>query len=218
MFFKRILPVAITVSIGWLVLISYLLPAPIQIGGSQVSLSDLRAVLVEWGVILAAFALLLGYLNLIAVHFRRISRRQGAPYSAALIIFSALALGYWIGSIVLGKRAPADGLGDLFNWVISPAQSALGALLAIVLAIAGFRVLRVRRTLGMILFVLTAIIVVLTTPINSGVLGDLPGWIRVALIDPITTGGVRGLLLGVALGSLAVGLRILTGADKPQSE
>jgi len=211
---KRILPVAVTVSIGWLVLISYLLPAPIQIGGNPFTLAELRGTLVGWGTVLAAFALLLGAVNLIFVHIRRIQRGQGAIFSLALVISA-------IGTFVL-LVVQLVSLDQVFSAVILPAQSALGALLAIVLALAGFRALRQRRTVGMVLFVLAAILVVLTQPLSSilfgGVAGDVLTWLRTSVIDPITTGSLRGLLLGVAIGSLAVGLRILAGADKPQSD
>jgi hypothetical protein len=217
MLLKRIFPVALTIVVGLLVLVSYVLPTiEIQIGSSQpYTLAGLRAVLVEWGIILAAFALLLGFLNLLAVHFRRIQRRQGVVYSLALIVSAGVTFGLWVGSAL---RQDTAFLDSVFSIVILPAQSALGALLAIVLAAAGFRALRRRRSIGMILFVLTAVVVAVTQPINTGLFGNLPGLIRVLVIDPITTGGVRGLLLGVAIGSLAVGLRVLVGADKPQSD
>jgi len=129
--FKRILPVALTVSIGWLVLVSFLPLDPSS--PLSATLIDLRAVLVEWAVILAAAALVLGYFNLLRVHARRVLRHEGTVYSIALIAASALALGYWVGSMLIGKRPPTQALDELFNWIIAPSQSALGALLAGVL-------------------------------------------------------------------------------------
>jgi len=215
MLFKRLLPVALTMAIGLLILASYLAPdLAIRIGGNQpYTLAVLRAILVEWGVILAAFALLLGFLNLLAVHYRRIRRGQGVLFSLALIVSALVTLGLWVGSLIQGDTTFLVGV---FNLIIAPAQSALGALLAFVLAIAGFRALRQRRSLGMLLFVLTAIVVALTQP--ATLFREVLGPIRTAVIDPITTGGIRGLLLGVAIGSLAVGIRILVGVDKPQSD
>ena len=214
MLFKRLLPVALTMAIGLLVLASYLAPdLEIRIGGNQpYTLAVLRAILVEWGVILAAFALLLGFLNLLAVHYRRIRRGQGVLFSLALIVSALVTLGLWIGSLLQRDTAFLDGV---FNLIIAPAQSALGALLAVVLAVAGFRALRQRRSFGMLLFVLTAVVVALPQP--ATLFREVLGPIRTAVIDPITTGGIRGLLLGVAIGRLAVGVRILVGVVKPPS-
>jgi hypothetical protein len=212
-FFKRILPVALTIAVGWLVLISFLPLEPASpLAGT---LTNLRAVLLEWAVILAAFALLLGFINLLLVHYRRIRQGQGILFSLALIVSALLTLGLWIGSLLQGEP-PMAFLDSLFKLIVAPLQSAAGALLAILIAVAGFRALSVRRTLGMVLFVLTAVVVVLTQP--AALFGDILEPIRAGLIDPITTGSLRGLLLGVALGSLAVGVRLLVGADRPQGD
>lgn len=212
-FFKRILPVALTIAVGWLVLISFLPLEPTSpLAGT---LTNLRAVLVEWAVILAAFALLLGFINLLLVHYRRIRQGQGVLFSLALIVSALLTLGLWIGSLLQGDP-PMTFLDSLFKLIVAPLQSAAGALLAILIAVAGFRALNVRRTLGMVLFVLTAVVVVLTQP--AALFREILEPIRAGLIDPITTGSLRGLLLGVALGSLAVGLRLIFGADRPQGD
>jgi len=224
MLLKRIFPVALTIAIGWLVLISFL---PLDRSNPLVaSLVNVRTLLIEWALILAAFALLLGYINLIAVHIRRVRQGESIFYSIALIVSSWFALGLWGGSVLRALQAGlplqnairgTDSLDGVFNLIIAPAQSALGALLAILVAVAGFRALRTRRSVGMLLFVLTAIIVALTQPAVPPI-GAILRPIRELLIDPVTTGGLRGLLLGVALGSIVVGLRLLVGADKPQSD
>ncbi|MGH2592864.1 MAG: hypothetical protein ACRDGG_05065 [Anaerolineae bacterium] len=224
MLLKRIFPVALTIAIGWLVLISFL---PLDRSNPLVaSLVNVRTLLIEWALILAAFALLLGYLNLIAIHIRRVRQGESILYSIVLIVSSWFVLGLWGGSVLRALQAGlplqnairgTDSLDGVFNLIIAPAQSALGALLAILVAVAGFRALRTRRSGGMWLFVLTAIIVALTQPAVPPI-GAVLRPIRELFIDPVTTGGLRGLLLGVALGSIVVGLRLLVGADKPQSD
>jgi len=214
LFFRRILPVALTVSIGWLVLVSFLLPG-LVIPLVSIPLTGVRAFLVEWAVILAAGALALGFVNLIGVHIRRVRRGQGILFSAVLIVSAVLTLVWWALGLLRGDP-PMLFLDAVFNLVIAPMQSALGALLAILLAVAGFRALRVRRSVGMIVFVLTAVIVALTQP--AALFRQILEPIRAGLIDPIATGSLRGLLLGVALGSIAVGLRLLFFADRPQGD
>lgn len=205
---KRVIPIAVTISIGLIVLVSLLLPALPPV------VHQARQVVVQWAVVLAAFALVLGWINLMVVHFRRFQSRQNMIYSLVLIIAAGITLALWIASMAAGESSGV--LRTIFDRVIAPFQTALGALLALVLAVAGFRALRVRRSLGMLLFVLTAIVVVLTQPLN--LLGSGLDTIRETLIDPITTGSLRGVLLGVALGSIAMGLRVLIGADRPQSD
>jgi len=225
MLIKRTFPVAITMSIGLLVLLSYLFLPDDVIPIVNITWASLRQILIEWGILLAAFALVLGYLNLLGVHLRRIRQGQGVFYSIPLVFGSLLALTIWAVDVVTNsQRMPLaeaarrmNFLDAIFNGFIAPAQSALGALLAILIAVAGFRALGAHKTVGMLLFVVTAIIVALTQPI-AGPIGQVLRPIREIVIDPLTTGGLRGLLLGVALGGTIVGFRVLLGVDKPQSD
>jgi len=103
----------------------------------------------------------------------------------------------------------------VFNAIIAPIQSSLGALLAIFLGAAAVRMAQRRRTWGTLWFLLSAIVVLLTQiPVSpDSVL--LP--IR-QFFDALAMGGLRGLLLGVALGTLAVAFRVLLAIDRPQGE
>lgn len=223
MLFKRAFPVALTIAFAWLILISYLPLDPDS--PAAATLLNVRGVLVEWAVNLAAFALVLGFGNLIGIHARRIRSGESVLYSVVLIGGALFTLGLWIAhilSVMAEQQVPLTVamldpgfLVRAFDWVVAPLQSGLGILLAFVLAVAGFRALQVRRSVGMVLFTATAIVVVLTQPVVP--LLDVLGPFR-AVVDSITTGSLRGLALGVALGSLAFGLRIIVGADKPQSD
>lgn len=212
MLLKRLFPVALTFSIGLLVLLSFVLPG---VGAFGISLLDVRTILVQWAVVLAAGALVLGFFNLIGVHARRIRQGQGVLFSIVLIVSALITIGLWIGSLLRGD-SPALVLDGAFNLIIAPTQAALGILLAVLLAVAGFRALRVRRTVGMLLFVLTAVVVALTQPVVP--VTEVLRPVRELIFDPITTGSLRGLLLGVALGGIAFGVRLIVGADKPQGD
>jgi hypothetical protein len=54
-------------------------------------------------------------------------------------------------------------------------------------------------------------------PISIYLWGELP-IIKDWILNVPTLAGVRGILLGVALGTIATGLRILLGADRPYVE
>jgi hypothetical protein len=92
------------------------------------------------------------------------------------------------------------------------------ATLAIFLAVAGYRVLRRQRSAGMVVLVIVALIgLAATIPLPGGISSAL-ATLKDGLIGGPAAGGARGLLLGVALGTVATGLRLLTGVDRPQSE
>jgi hypothetical protein len=100
--------------------------------------------------------------------------------------------------------------------IIIPVEAALMGILTVTLLYAAIRLLRRRVDLMSVLFLLTAVLIVLgsaTLPF-----GDMPLMgtiIRPWVTQVLAVGGARGILIGVALGTLTTGLRVLFGADRP---
>jgi len=168
--------------------------------------------------LLAGVALLLGLYNLLSVHLRKISlQERGWPYSALLV----LSL---LGTLVLGVFFGPDNPVALvlFNSFQLPAEASLMALLAVTLTLAGFRLISRRRDLLSFVFVGVALLVLLGTgPWPSGETSDtylLIIDVRNWLAQVWAAGGARGILLGVALGAAATGLRVLLASDRPYGE
>ncbi len=198
-----VVPTVMTVGAGLVVLISYVLPA----------LSSLRMVLIDIALIVAGVATLLGFVYLLAVHWQRFRRRKSL-YSLLLILVAIATL-----AVLIFDRLPTSNhllTGVVFDGIIMPAQSALGALLAVFLAMAAFRLAR-RRSWGAVWFLVAALVVLITQIPPTGQAGPVLSAVR-DFFDAIATGGMRGLLLGVALGTLAVAFRVLLAIDSPQSE
>jgi sulfite exporter TauE/SafE len=98
-----------------------------------------------------------------------------------------------------------------------PVEASLMALLAITLTYASIRLLRRHLNLLSVIFLITAVLILLGTA-PWPFLGDVPflsNIIRPIVAQIPATAGARGILLGVALGTLTTGLRILFGADRP---
>jgi hypothetical protein len=172
----------------------------------------IQSLLLNCAMILAGVAAIVGVFNLILVHGTRIHERgKGAAYSAILMVclFATLAPG-----LMLGPDHP--GMRHLVNAVIVPAESSLMALLAVTLLYGCVRLLRRRADLMSMVFLATAILMLLasaTAPFQ--VLGVLSDFVRPWLQHVLALGGARGLLVGVGLGTLVTGLRVLVGADRP---
>ncbi|HTP08063.1 MAG TPA: hypothetical protein VMP08_07430 [Anaerolineae bacterium] len=202
--FTSTAPTIITGIAGLIVLLSYIFPADVLV--------QLRIVLVNIAVIVAGMALLLGFFRLLNFHLRRVQQRRSG-YSAIALVAALLVFVALIADRLLNYQFGATTF--VFNAIIAPIQSSLGALLAIFLGAAAFRMMQRRRTWGTLWFLLSAIVVLLTQiPVSpDSVL--LP--IR-QFFDALAMGGLRGLLLGVALGTLAVAFRVLLAIDRPQGE
>lgn len=170
-------------------------------------LGELSRAFVQWAGILFAFALVLGLLNLLAVHARRVMQREpGAADSVVLIgtVFVVLCAGL--------NGAAAPSLQWIFQNVQAPLESAMLALLVFFMGGAVVRALRLRGR-GVALMLLTAAIVLLgQLPLMERFgreLSDARAWI----VNVPMTAGMRGIVLGVALGTLATGLRLLAGVE-----
>jgi len=198
---------ATAIGVGVVVLLGYFLD-------SQLVLS-LRLALMRWAVLIAAAALLLGLWNLLSVHWSKVSEQYpGWPYSALLILafLVTLSLGLMFG--------PDNAvMVVIFDYIQLPIETSLMALLAVSLVVAGYRVVASRRDVSSLVFAVTAFLILIGTGPwligNGGSLQILLGEIRNWLAQVWAAGGARGILLGVALGSIATGLRVLLAADRP---
>lgn len=193
----------VAIGVGSLILAGYFLNIPV--------LTSIRMVLLEWATILAAVALLVGIANLFTVHWSKLtSGKASGLYSAILIISLILTLG------VVGWFGPTHAYSMwIFNSIQLPVEGSLMALLAIILVLAGVRLLRWRSNMLSIIFIGTAIIILLATGPFFGI--SVPGLteLRAWIAQVPAMAGARGLLLGIGLGIVATGLRILMGSDRP---
>jgi hypothetical protein len=205
---KRGLPLAIAIAFGLLTLVGLMLPLP--------ALSDL---ILGWVGFLAAAALVLGVLNLLAVHIQRTTSEKN-PYSALLVLSILTVFGLAVTDTL---SITNNGVDRVFDWIQVPLETALASLMAFFLLFLGFHMLKSRRSAGALLFWLTATLILFSNVFISTTL--LPVSIRnvfmqiQAIINNIIViAGVRGLLIGIALGTITMSLRVLLGFDQPYNK
>jgi MFS family permease len=204
-----ILWTAVAMAFGGVVLAGYFIDLPM--------LLELRLLFLRWAILLSAVALLLGILNLLAAHLHKVNTQEkGWPYSALLIIIL-------LGTLVLGLVFGPDNrvVLSLFEYIQLPVEATLMALLAVSLAAAGVRMIARRRDVYSLIFIGTALLVLMGTapwPFGGGGLSVTFGWLRNWLAQVWAAGAARGIVLGVALGAITTGLRVLLGADRPYGD
>jgi hypothetical protein len=182
-------------------------------GSDPATLADF---LTQLAAVTAAVAVVIGILNLIGVHFSRIRHTEhGWPYSL-LVLLAA------VGVVVLRLLDRAEiWSGDLegeeistrvFEAVQVSLESALAGLLVFFLVFAAYRLMRRQVTVWNTLFSVAAVIVLLGwIPFeNTEILGDIRDW----MVEVPVSAGARGILIGVGLGTLVVGVRVLIGQDR----
>jgi hypothetical protein len=200
----RVLTAVIAIASGVIVLLGYFIPG---IAG----LDLLRLTLTEWAVIIAGMAVLVGVFNLVLVQWGKIGTRQkGWGYSVILVVSL-------LGTALYGSIAGLDNpiMKFTVDAVIIPVEASLLAILAVTLVYASIRLLRRRIDMMSVIFLITVVLFLLA--IMPTLFGPIPvvGELIIGFTGMISRGGARGLLIGVALGTLLTGLRVLFGIDRP---
>ncbi len=198
----RIVALVLAIVTGIVVLVGYFIPA----------VTPFQKIILSWAIILAGAAAIVGVFNLVLVHGNKVARREkGRVYSVILLVclFATFVFG-----LVVGPDNP--GMRLLVNGIIVPVEATLMALLAVTLIYASIRLLRRRVSAMGVVFLGTALLMmVASATLPFGEVGVLNDFLRPWFQHVLALGGARGILLGVALGTLLTGLRVLIGVERP---
>jgi hypothetical protein len=207
----RIFTAAFAIAAGFIVLLGYFFPAQLE---------SFRLLLVDWAIVIAAMAVLVGIFNLIAVQWEKIRDRQKGGIYGVILIVSLLVT--FVSGLLL-QLLPANHPYTRFytiltmDAIIVPVEASLMAILAVTLIYSSIRLLRRRVDVMSVVFLVVAVvflIAILPTPFGP-LLGERGNQALVDFLDMFSHGGMRGLLIGIALGTLLTGLRVLFGIDRP---
>jgi hypothetical protein len=216
--FFNILATLIAVSAGLLTLLGYF-------GRANPALLNARVLLLSIVSLLAAWAVLAGALNLLLVHGKKFLNQAPGWFYSLFVINGFLAV------VLLNLVAPFIGLGSgadstantwLLTYLIGTGAAAIAGMVAFFLVFAGYRMLRTRPTFVSVVFVLTVLATLVAMapwPVllqsATGSLGEMARDALRLVTLFAASAGARGLLLGVALGAIATGLRVLLALDRP---
>lgn len=178
------------------------------------TLQTLAALLLQIILVTAALSLVVGLFNLLHVHLGRLGgRARGWPYSLITVITMLGVIMVHVLKLEIDGEAVSPAL---FEGIQVSLESALAGLLFFFLVYGAYRMMRERVTFGGCLF-LTALLVALLGWIPLGGLDVMAG-LRDWMLAVPATAGARGLLIGVALGTITVGLRVLIGQERAYRE
>jgi len=190
-------PIATIIALmaGWIILLSYVFPME--------SLKSLRNDILSWVVIASAAALLVGVSNLLSVHVGKMQGGKGnLIYSLALVAAMILT---FVFTLIQGPGGQIPQW--LFTYIQIPVESSLMAVMAVTLTYASARLLTHRTNVFSAIFVITLLLTLIS-------INPLLG-IQTTITRVLASAGARGILLGVGLGTIATGIRILIASDRP---
>ena len=203
---KKIFPILILLLVGLTVLGGYFFPS---------ALSPILNLIIEWGILLLGAAGLIGIYYLIKNHVVKIIQQE-KQFILSIVLLIAFT-GTLIMGLVLTIQDPL--FIDLMVNVQIPVETSLLAILAVILMTASFRLISTRGWTPMsIAFLISAVV---SLALNLGAINYVLGSDGVPIIyylRRLPLVGARGILLGMGLGGVIVGLRVLLTIDKPYGE
>ena len=191
-------------------------------------LQDARLALLSIVSLLAAWGVVAGAVNLVLVHGKKFLNQAPGWFYSVWVLIGFLAV------IVVNLLAPFVGWGSgagnqantwIYNTIVAVGGATLAGLVAFFLVFAAYKLLRTRRTPLTLVFVaavVLALIVLAPWPsfvpnpslTSTASLRDLLS----AIVRIPAVAGARGLLLGITLGAVATGIRVLIGLDRPYGD
>ena len=200
----------------------------VLIGYFNGPLQDVRLALLSIVSLLAAWGVVAGAVNLVLVHAKKfLNQAPGWFYSLWVLIGFLLVIGVNILAPFVGWGSGAGNQANtwIYATVVAVGGATLAGLVAFFLVFAAYKVLRTRRSPMTVVFVLALVLALIVlapwpnfvpNPALSGTatVRDLLS----AIVQWPAVAGARGLLLGIMLGTVTTGIRVLLGLDRPYGD
>lgn len=200
------IPLAITAFCTILQVIPYYLNIPV--------IDSASATMREWMLLVVNMAVFIGVMSLGQVHGKRIQRRsQHWEYSVVLIAFMGIMaiVGFPLEMIGLGFDNPQYLF--IFNNVLNPLGGTMYSILAFFITSAAYRAFRARNIEASIVLLSGTIVVMSNAPLFTSSLPFLIDWKNWIFDVPNAATG-RGVMIGAALGAVALAVRTLMGIER----
>jgi len=199
------IPLAIASLILVIVFAEYFLAMPKAV-------SDFISGLQKWTVILSAFAMVLSLLSVTRIHVPRVMKTGANMSDRAL---SAWLLVIMVITILvgIGFDTPSAQYQFIFRNLFSPLSSGVWAIMAFYYCGAILRSFRARSLEATVLVVAGFLVVTRNTPVISAI---IPWWESLGtwIMNVPGVSGMRGLVIGVGVGVVAMGIRMLLQMER----
>jgi len=205
---KKEIPLAITFITGLIIIVTFFIP--------HQPLGTMQQRLLIWYSIVLGFTLLLGMDSLLRSNIQKIIRRSpGWPF--AVVLIAGFLVTMTAGIYTWATSESLLSLGSPFMYVytyfIIPLQATMFSLLAFFIASAAYRAFRARTLEATLLLVTAAIVMLGRVPIGAQIAHWLPSSAEWIMEIP-QMAAKRGIFIGVALGTIAMSLRVILGLER----
>jgi len=207
---RRQIPLILTFLTGAAIMISFFIP--------HRPFNEVQDILLDWAIIIAGFALLLGIHSLLRKHITHIQRKdEGWGYS---LILASFFVGVFIVGIISAAQyqgyslSPGSSLYYVYDYMVIPLSATMFSLLAFFIASAAYRAFRARKLNATLLLIAAVVVMLGRVPIAENAffkfLSKFSDWFM--FIPQMAA--KRGIWIGISLGAFAMSLRIILGIER----
>lgn len=198
---KRLLPVAAAFIGGILVIGAWLLRSP--------GLSRASDTVLNWSVMLGAFAAGIGTLNIVLIHLKKVGERRGGWFLSVILLVAFSV--FLVLGLMKGERDPAYTF--IWEYVYRSISSTMFAMNAFFIASAAYRSFRIRSVEGAVLALSAVMVMLGRSGIGEIVYSGFPSFADWIMQVPANA-GMRGITIAAALGGITSSLRVLLGLSR----
>ena len=227
---KRTVPLVVVFVTAVLLIIAFFIP--------HRPFGDLESRFLNWYTIVSGFTFLLGLDSLARHHLTRVFRRgENWGYSLVLVLalFATMGLGFYSWFKFQSPFALRAPFMWLYTYMIVPLQSTMFASLAFFIVSAAYRAFRIRNFAATLLLVAACLVMIGNVPLGGALWRGIGGFVHFIvpgvdvtgfaalegfasikdwLMSIATASAVRGIGIGLALGGIAMSLRIILGIER----
>jgi len=205
---KKSIPLAITLITGVIIVVTFFIP--------HQPLGSMQQRLLIWYSIVLGFTLLLGIDSLLRSNITKIVRRQ-QNWGYAIVLLAGFIFTMVAGIYTFFTTNSLLTLGSSFMFVytyfIIPLQATMFALLAFFIASSAYRAFRARTLEATLLLVTAAIVMLGRVPVGARIWSQFPV-IQDWIMEIPQMAAKRGIFIGIALGTIAMSLRVILGLER----
>jgi hypothetical protein len=199
---RRTIPMVVTFVAGLVLFIDYFFRVPY--------VPPIAEMLLNFAIVIAAFALGLGAANLVMIHGGHIRKRTPRQWYFSAWLFIVMIVFIVVG-VTFSMNSPLYVW--LFNNTLTAVSTTIYSLLAFFIASGAYRAFRFRTKEGAVLLISGIITMLGNIPLIVSIYpgtSQLSGWI----MDVVTMAGLRAILIGASVGTVILGIRTFLGRER----
>jgi hypothetical protein len=201
---RRIVPTIIAGIAGLIVLLDFFF--------TNTGLDELGRQIVDWVTVVVAVALILGIVNVLQRHARRVVERgRGWIESLALVASMLVVIGFGIAPSSAGPSDPT--VRWIFDYVYTPLNATIFSLLAFFVVSAAYRAFRVATWEAFVMLAVAVLVLIGQAPVLASIWQGFP-LLKDWLLQYPMTAAMRAIVIGVSVGAIATSLRVIAGVDR----